>query len=147
MDELKQIMKVASANNFMLYMKAHNFHFNVEGPLFPQLHDILFKGIYEELYGAVDQYGEEIRALGSYAPMSLARFSDLSIIDEPQIPMAAMDMVQELGRDNQAMLEILSRAFETANAANEQGLADFIAGRLDSHKKHAWMLRATSKPG
>lgn len=138
-------MKVASANNFMLYMKAHNFHFNVEGPLFPQLHNILFAGIYEELYGAVDQYGEEIRSLGSYAPMSLARFSDLSIIDEPQIPMDAMSMVRQLGQDNQAMLEILKKAFELANAANEQGLADFIAGRLDAHKKHAWMLRATSK--
>jgi starvation-inducible DNA-binding protein len=145
MDELKQALKVAHATNIALYMKTHNFHFNVEGPLFPQLHDILFKGIYEDLYGAVDQFGEEIRALGSYTPMSPARIAELSIIDEPQIPTPAMEMIQILAQDNQAMLEVLKSVFEIANSNNEQGLADFIAGRLDAHKKHAWMLRATGK--
>jgi starvation-inducible DNA-binding protein len=67
------------------------------------------------------------------------------MIDEPQIPMPAMDMVQSLGQDNQTIVEILKKAFEIAEASNEQGLADFIAGRLDAHKKHAWMLRATGK--
>lgn len=147
MDELKQALKVTHASSIAFYMKAHNFHFNVEGPLFPQLHDILFKGIYEEVYGAVDQFGEEIRALGSYTPMSPARIADLSILEDSQIPMPAMEMVQTLAQDNQAMLEILKRLFELADANNEQGLADFVAGRLDSHKKHAWMLRATSKSG
>jgi starvation-inducible DNA-binding protein len=145
MDELKQALKVAHATNIALYMKAHNFHFNVEGPLFPQLHDILFKGIYEDLYGAVDQFGEEIRALGSYTPMSPARIAELSIIDEPQIPTPAMEMIQILAQDNQAILEVLKSVFEIATSNNEQGLADFIAGRLDAHKKHAWMLRATGK--
>ena len=145
MDELKQILKVAHATSFAFYMKAHNFHFNVEGPLFPQLHDILFRGIYEEVYDSIDKFGEEIRALGSYTPMSLSRLAELSMIDEPQIPMPAMDMVQALGQDNQTIVEILKKAFEIAEASNEQGLADFIAGRLDAHKKHAWMLRATGK--
>jgi starvation-inducible DNA-binding protein len=145
MDELKQALKVAHATNIALYMKTHNFHFNVEGPLFPQLHDILFKGIYEDLYGAVDQFGEEIRALGSYTPMSPARIAELSVIDEPQIPMQASDMIQSLAHDNQAILEVLKSVFEIATSNNEQGLADFIAGRLDAHKKHAWMLRATGK--
>jgi starvation-inducible DNA-binding protein len=145
MDELKQALKVTHASSIAFYMKAHNFHFNVEGPLFPQLHDILFKGIYEDLYGAVDQFGEEIRALGSYTPMSPARIAELSIIDEPQIPTPAMEMIQILAQDNQAILEVLKSVFEIANSNNEQGLADFIAGRLDAHKKHAWMLRATGK--
>lgn len=145
MDELKQALKVAHATNIAFYMKAHNFHFNVEGPLFPQLHDILFKGIYEEVYEAVDQFGEEIRALGSYTPMSPARIAELSIIDEPQIPAPAMEMIQALAQDNQAILELLNSLFEIANSSNEQGLADFIASRLDAHKKHAWMLRATGK--
>lgn len=147
MDELKQALKVAHATNIAFYMKAHNFHFNVEGPLFPQLHDILFKGIYEDTYGAVDQFGEEIRSLGSYTPMSPARITELSILDEPQTPMPAMEMVRALGEDNQVILEMLKKVFQIATANNEQGLADFIAGRLDAHKKHAWMLRATSKSG
>lgn len=147
MDELKQALKVAHATNIAFYMKAHNFHFNVEGPLFPQLHDILFKGIYEDTYGAVDQFGEEIRSLGSYTPMSPARIAELSILDEPQTPMPAMEMVRALGEDNQVILEMLKKVFQIATANNEQGLADFIAGRLDAHKKHAWMLRATSKSG
>jgi len=146
MDELKQALKVTHASTIAFYMKAHNFHFNVEGPNFPQYHT-LFQTIYDEVYGSVDQFGEEIRALGSYTPMSPARIAELSILDEPQIPMPAQEMLQALGQDNQALLEVLKRVFEIANSNNEQGLADFIAGRLDAHKKHAWMLRATSKPG
>lgn len=147
MDELKQALKVAHATNIAFYMKAHNFHFNVEGPLFPQLHQGLFTTIYEDVYDAVDQFGEEIRALGSYTPMSPARITELSILNEPQIPMPAMDMIRVLAEDNQVILEMLNKVFQIANSNNEQGLADFIAGRLDAHKKHAWMLRATSKSG
>lgn len=144
MDELKQAMKVAMASSFTFYMKAHYFHFNVEGPLFLQYHD-LFGKIYEEVYDSIDQFGEEIRALGSYAPMSIGRFQELTVIEEPQGIAPAAQMINELMDDNSRMLEVLSQVFELADSANEQGLADFIAGRLDAHKKHAWMLRASSK--
>lgn len=144
MDELKQAMKVAMASSFTFYMKAHYFHFNVEGPLFLQYHD-LFGKIYEEVYDSIDQFGEEIRALGSYAPMSIGRFQELTVIEEPQGIAPAAQMINELMDDNSRMLEVLAQVFELADSANEQGLADFIAGRLDAHKKHAWMLRASSK--
>lgn len=144
MDELKQAMKVAMASSFTFYMKAHYFHFNVEGPLFLQYHD-LFGKIYEEVYDSIDQFGEEIRALGSYAPMSLGRFQELTVIEEPQGVLPAAEMITALMEDNAKVLEILAQVFDLADSTNEQGLADFIAGRLDAHKKHAWMLRASSK--
>lgn len=144
MEELKQSMKVAMASTFVFYMKAHYFHFNVEGIFFKQFHD-LFGAIYEEVYGSIDQFGEEIRALGSYAPMSIGRYQELSIIEEPPGVVSAEEMVAELMQDNAKVIELLNQTFEFADSTNEQGLADFIAGRLDSHKKHAWMLRATSK--
>lgn len=144
MDELKQAMKVAMASSFTFYMKAHYFHFNVEGPLFLQYHD-LFGKIYEEVYDSIDQFGEEIRALGSYAPMSLGRFQELTVIEEPQGVLPAAEMITALMEDNSKVLEILAQVFDLADSTNEQGLADFIAGRLDAHKKHAWMLRASSK--
>lgn len=144
MDELKQSMKTAMASSFAFYMKAHYFHFNVEGPMFLQYHD-LFGKIYEEVYGSIDQFGEEIRALGSYAPMSLGRFQELTVIEEPQGVVPATQMITELMDDNTKIIELLAQVFDLADSANEQGLADFIAGRLDSHKKHAWMLRASSK--
>jgi len=144
MDELKQAMKVAMASSFTFYMKAHYFHFNVEGPLFLQYHD-LFGKIYEEVYDSIDQFGEEIRALGSYAPMSIGRFQELTVIEEPQGVLPAAEMITELMEDNAKVLEILAQVFDLADSTNEQGLADFIAGRLDAHKKHAWMLRASSK--
>ena len=137
-------MKVARASTFVFYMKAHYFHFNVEGIFFKQFHD-LFGAIYEEVYGSIDQFGEEIRALGSYTPMSIGRFQELSVIDEPPGVVSAEEMVNELMQDNAKLIELLNQVFGLADSTNEQGLADFIAGRLDSHKKHAWMLRATSK--
>jgi len=145
MDQLKQAMKIAHASSFAFYMKAHNFHFNVEGPLFPQLHAVLFQGIYEEVYGAVDQFGEEIRQLGSYTPMSPGRIAELSVIEEPQGPVPAMEMIQILMRDNQIMLDVVAKTYELAEQAGAHGLSNFLAERETAHKKHAWMLRATSK--
>jgi starvation-inducible DNA-binding protein len=144
MDDLKQGMKVALANTFLFYMKAHHFHWNVEGPLFLQLHE-LFEKIYSEVYGSVDQFGEEIRALGSYAPMSIGRFSELSILEEPQGVVPAQEMVTQLMADNNAILEIIAKVYELAEQNGAHGLSNFLAERQDAHKKHAWMLRATSK--
>ena len=77
--------------------------------------------------------------------MSIGRFQELSVIDEPPGVVSAEEMVNELMQDNAKLIELLNQVFGLADSTNEQGLADFIAGRLDSHKKHAWMLRATSK--
>lgn len=144
MDKLKQALKISMANSFMFYMKAHFCHFNVEGPMFLQYHD-LFGKIYEEVYGSIDQFGEEIRALGSYTPMSAGRFQEMSLIQEPQGITPASEMIQELMKDNQTVHDLLKETFELSEQAGTYGLSDFIAGRMDSHKKHAWMLRASSK--
>jgi starvation-inducible DNA-binding protein len=142
MDKLQNALKIAFASEFSFYLKAHNYHWNVTGPMFPQLHD-LFGDIYEEVYGSIDTFAEEIRATGAFVPASYTRFSMLSQIDdETDIPQDR-DMIGELLIDSERMSKLLKLTFNMATAAGEEGLADFLAGRMDAHKKHSWMLRST----
>lgn len=144
METLQEIMKKVLADTFSMYLKAHNYHWNVEGPLFSQFHDF-FSGLYTELHGAVDPIAEQIRALDVYAPGSYKRFSELSDIeDETTIP-APVDMARNLLADNEKVLATLNIAFKLANNFEKQGLADFLSGRIDIHNKHAWMLRSYTK--
>lgn len=144
MEELQKALKVAFASEFTYYLKAHNFHWNVEGMFFKQLHD-LFGEIYEEVHGNIDEFAENIRKTGSYTPGSLDRFNMLSRIDDENAVPDAKSMVAELLEDSEKMIKILKMTFKYAEALNEQGLCDFIAGRIDAHQKHAWMLRSTLK--
>ena len=142
MDRLQQALKIAFASEFSFYLKAHNYHWNVTGPMFPQLHD-LFGKIYEEVYGSIDTFAEEIRALNTFVPASYTRFSMLSQInDETAIP-DAPSMLAELLSDSERMTKLLKLTFDMATADGQEGLADFLAGRMDAHKKHSWMLRST----
>lgn len=144
MNDLVEQMKVALATVFAFYLKAHYFHWNVEGPNFPQYHNF-FGDLYEEVYGSVDQFAEEIRALGSYAPGSLVRYKELSKVeDELNIP-NSMTMVRELTLDNDRIIALLETINKLANDNNKSGLSNFIEDRIDKHNKHAWMLRAISK--
>lgn len=144
MDELAQLMKRVLANSFAFYLKAHNYHWNVEGPDFKEYHD-LFSGIYEEVYDSVDTAAEFIRTLGSYAPGSFSRFSQLSNIeDETKIPTARV-MIERLLSDNEIVLASIKETYDAAEAAGEHGLSNFLAERQAAHKKHAWMLNATLK--
>lgn len=144
MEQLVSAAKQTFATTFAFYLKAQNYHWNVEGMFFKQLHD-LFGQIYEEVYGSVDTFAEEIRALGTYTPGSFTRFANLSAIeDELQIP-DAKTMLNHLYSDNNKVLELLNICFELANQNNQHGFADFLAGRIDAHRKHSWMLRATLK--
>ena len=144
METLIEIMRKVLADTFAMYLKAHNYHWNVEGPNFPQYHDFFGK-LYEELHGAVDPIAEEIRSLDAYAPGSFSRFLELTEIeDETNVPMAR-EMALKLLRDNDTVLNTLNVAFKLANQFDRQGLADFIAGRIDVHNKHAWMLRSIIK--
>jgi starvation-inducible DNA-binding protein len=132
------------ADTFAMYLKAHNYHWNVEGSNFPQYHDF-FGNLYQELHGAVDPIAEEIRALDAYVPGSLSRFLELTEIeDELSIP-NGVEMARRLMVDNQKVIMTLDMAFKLADELDQQGLADFIAGRLDAHKKHGWMLRSITK--
>jgi starvation-inducible DNA-binding protein len=144
METLQEIMKKVLADTFALYLKAHNYHWNVEGPLFSQYHDF-FGNLYEELHGSIDAIAEEIRALDSYAPGSFTRFTELTDIDdETTIPMPII-MVTNLLNDNEKVMRTLNVAFKLSNEFDKQGLADFLAGRIDAHSKHAWMLRSFTK--
>lgn len=144
METLIEMMRKVLADTFAMYLKAHNYHWNVEGPNFPQYHEF-FGNLYEELYGAVDPIAEEIRSLDAYAPGSFSRFLELTEIeDETNVPMAR-EMALKLLRDNDVVLNTLNVTFKLADQFDRQGLADFIAGRIDVHNKHAWMLRSIIK--
>lgn len=144
MDELHKAAKIAFASEFAFYLKAHFFHWNVEGIHFRELHD-LFGTIYEEVYGSIDDFAEKIRSLGAYAPGSNSRFSVLSQIDdETQVP-PGLIMVEQLLEDSNNMVVILKRVYDIAEAQGEHGFSNFLAERMDAHRKHAWQLRATSK--
>jgi len=137
-------LKTAFASEFSFYLKAHNFHWNVEGPLFGQLHE-LFERIYSEVYGSIDTFAEHLRALQLYTPASLQKFSMLTTVDdENEVPMWS-DMLQELLADSDKMAEIFRITFDMAEANGDHGLSNFLADRQDAHKKHSWMLRSSLK--
>jgi starvation-inducible DNA-binding protein len=143
-DKLHLALKTAFASEFSFYLKAHFFHWNVEGPNFKQYHD-LFGEIYEEVHEAVDVFAEQIRAAGTYTPGSFTRFSMLTQIDdETDIP-DAQTMVLELQQDAEKMAKIFQMLFRMSEEAGEYGLSDFLGQRMDAYKKHAWMLRASAK--
>ncbi len=144
MEELRQGAKVAFASSFSFYLKAHNFHWNVEGVDFKQYHD-LFGNIYEEVYGSIDTFAEQIRGLGTYVPASYSRFSMLTQIEDETTILPQQEMVQELLADNEKIIKVLKILFQQSEAQGEYGFSDFVAGRIDAHRKHGWMLRASSK--
>jgi starvation-inducible DNA-binding protein len=144
MDQLVQQMKVVLASSFAFYLKAHNFHWNIEGPNFPQYHSFL-DGLYNEVWGAVDVIAEHIRTLDAYAPGSLGRFSQLSVVDDQINIPNAKAMFAELESDNQKIMSELTKAYRLAESANKPGLSNFIQDRIDIHAKHGWMLKATGK--
>ena len=144
MDVLQQALKIAFASEYAFYLKAHYFHWNVEGPLFPQLHK-LFGKIYEEVYDSIDPFAENIRKLGAYTPGSFARFSVLSLIDDETEILSPEEMLVELLQDSEKMSEMLKIVFRAAEELGEHGLSDFLAASQDAHAKHSWMLRSTLK--
>jgi starvation-inducible DNA-binding protein len=144
METLTEMMKKVLADTFAMYLKSHNYHWNVEGSNFPQYHDF-FGNLYQELHGAVDPIAEQIRALDSYAPGSFTRFMELTEIeDELNVPLGT-DMARKLLSDNQTVISTLNVTLKLAEQFDQQGLMDFLAGRIDIHSKHAWMLRSISK--
>jgi starvation-inducible DNA-binding protein len=140
-DDLKTLL----ATEYAFVIKAQLFHWNVEGPDFAQLHKFFGK-IYEEVYGnSIDRTAEYIRTLDEYTPGSFERFGELSVIQgQTKIPRARL-MIEELLSDNGKMVELLMRCFESAQTERQEGIANFIAERIDAHGKHGWMLRSFLK--
>jgi starvation-inducible DNA-binding protein len=137
-------IKMVLANNFALYLKAHYFHWNVEGPDFAQFHDF-FENLYTEIYSSIDHFAEEIRALDAYAPGSFERYVELSQIKGEERLLTSLEMLRQLQVDNQTMIASLQQAYKLAEASVELGLSNFIQDRIDQHKKHAWMIRSFLK--
>jgi starvation-inducible DNA-binding protein len=139
-DDLKTLLATAYA----FVVKAQFFHWNVEGPDFSQYHKFFGK-LYEDVYGSLDPTAEYIRILDEYTPGSFERFQELSQIQgQTKVPRARL-MFTELLADNQTMIDLLNRCFESAADARQEGIANFIAERIDAHGKHAWMLKSFLK--
>jgi starvation-inducible DNA-binding protein len=139
-DDLKTLL----ATQYAFVIKAQFFHWNVEGSDFSQLHKFFGK-IYEEVNEAIDATAEYIRILEEYTPGSFERFQELSLITgQIKVPRARL-MLQELLADNQIVIDLLNQCFNSAEQENQQGIADFIAGRIDAQGKHGWMLKAFLK--
>jgi starvation-inducible DNA-binding protein len=137
-------LKTAFASEYAFALKAQNFHWNVEGPLFAQLHE-LFDKIYNEVYDSIDTFAEQLRALDTYTPASLQKFSMLTKVEDENAVPEFHGMLSELLEDSERMANIFKMVFSMAEAAGDHGLSDFLASRQDAHKKHSWMLRASLK--
>jgi len=145
MNELTTTLKVLLANQFVAYFKAQTYHWNTEGIEFPQYHEF-FGDLYADYYGAIDPAAEYLRVLDEYAPISLMEMYNYKTISEDSAKPATLEqMLTNIGGANQALIENLNKLFDVASQANEQGIADWAAGRLDAHKKHAWMIRSCLK--
>ena len=141
MENLIEEMKKLLASSFSLYLKAHNYHWNVTGPNFAQYHEFLGE-LYEEIHGSIDTTAEEIRKLGDFAPGSLSRYSELTVVaDEATIPEPQI-MFRRLANDNDAVLSVLYSARAMADQVGKFGTVNYLEDRIDTHEKHAWMLKA-----
>ena len=144
MNELIEALKTVQATNFALYLKAHNYHWNVEGSDFPMYHSF-FSSFYEEVHGAVDTIAELIRTLDEYAPGSLIEFSKRSNITDELGHPGVQQMVGNLFAGNQTLITDLVAAYKLAEKFSEFGISNALQDRIEAHKKHAWMLRSMLK--
>jgi starvation-inducible DNA-binding protein len=134
----------ALADTYTLYLKTHNFHWNVEGPMFNTLH-LMFMEQYTELWNALDLIAERIRSLGFPAPGTYREFADLTSIEETEetegVP-EAMEMVRLLVSGHEAVARTVRSVFPAADKAHDESTADLLTQRLQVHEKTAWMLRS-----
>jgi len=132
------------ADSYILYLKTHSFHWNVEGPMFQTLHQ-MFMDEYTELWNAIDPIAERIRALGHYAPGSYTQYRKLATIRETEGVPKAEKMVRELIEGQEAVARTARTVLPLAEKANDQPTLDLLTQRLDIHEKNAWMLRSLLK--
>lgn len=129
------------ADTYTLYLKTHNFHWNVTGPMFQTLH-LMFETQYNELALAVDAIAERIRALGFPAPGTYSEYAKLSSISETEGVPTAEEMIALLVEGQEAVARTAREVFATADKANDEPTADLLTQRLQIHEKNAWMLRS-----
>ncbi len=129
------------ADTFILYLKTHNFHWNVTGPMFRTLHE-MFEEQYNELWLAVDAIAERIRSLGFIAPGSYSEFTRLTYLQESPVATSATEMIAELLRDHQTTARTARSALAVTRTAVDAPTEDLLTQRLAAHDKAAWMLRS-----
>lgn len=129
------------ADSYTLYLKTHNFHWNVTGPMFTTLHT-LFETQYTELALAVDEIAERIRALGEVAPGSYAEFARLAKLKDAKGVPPAHEMIRELVADNRTVAGTARELYEQADGAGDQATADLATRRMQIHEKNVWMLQS-----
>jgi starvation-inducible DNA-binding protein len=133
-------LRIVLSNTVVFAFMAQGYHWNVTGRDFTQLHD-LFGDIYEDAQAAIDPTAENIRKMGGEAPYMLGDFQRYSTVEQTATPIDATTMIRTLAVANMQVIETLNDAFAIANDINEQGIADFLASRIDMHQKWGWMLR------
>jgi starvation-inducible DNA-binding protein len=132
------------ADSYVLYLKTHSFHWNVEGPMFQTLH-LMFMGQYTEIWNAIDPIAERIRSLGHYAPGSYKQYVKLATVKESDGVPKAQKMIAELIAGQEAVARTARSVLPLAEDANDQPTLDLLTQRLDIHEKNAWMLRSLLK--
>jgi starvation-inducible DNA-binding protein len=137
-------LKVALADAVTMYFVAHGYHWNVEGQDFSQYH-ALFAEIYEDVYSSIDPLAESIRKMDEYAPFTLSKFTELRTVEAKEVKPEPQAMAKALLKVNDGVLETLVKTFHAANDADEQGIANLLAERIDMHEKWRWQLKASTK--
>ena len=134
------------ADAYMLYLKTHNFHWNVTGPMFSTLH-VMFEEQYTEQWNALDDIAERIRALGHFAPATSRRYAELSNIKEEADVLSAKDMIRQLVDGNETLVRTLRAGVKIADELDDFPTADMLTTRMEVHEKNAWMLRSFLEQG
>lgn len=144
MEELIGRLRQLQANAFIYYSKAHGYHWDVEGILFEQFHS-MFGDIYEDAWSSVDDYAEWIRRFGAKASFNVTEAAMISNVKYDLGPDSSnpIAMLQSLYNSNEIIISDLKQAFPIATQANEEGVANFIAERIDAHQKWQWKLRSS----
>ncbi len=129
------------ADSYTLYLKTHNYHWNVEGPMFNTLHT-LFETQYQELAAAVDEIAERIRALGVKAPGSYSEFAKIASVEEAKGGESAEEMLRQLVLGQEAVVRTAREIFPVVDKSHDEPTADLLTQRMQTHEKNAWMLRS-----
>ena len=140
--EVSQALTKVLADSFAVYLKTHGYHWNVRGPEFFTLHNLLEQQ-YTEIWGALDDIAERIRALGILAPQGYATFGNLTAIKDGDPEQNAEAMLKELMRDHETLIATTRDTLSLADDAGDEATADLMTQRLAEHEKFAWMLRST----
>lgn len=144
---LSDTLTTLLASSYAFSIKAANYHWNIEGADFPQFHEML-GDIYADIYDQVDRIAEYVRTLEQYTPAGLKAFAELSIIadqENPDVLSDAYNIFKNMLEDNQKFINLLNTTFDEATSEKQQGIANFMAERLDEHQKLQWKLRSILK--